>query len=145
MSERDRTHDTILLEETFLLMTHSPSEQLIHLEWRGHSRSDNYRRGLDLALDFVRRNNVHRWLADLRNMTAILQADEKWAQEEWFPKIFGTRLEKMAILPSSDYFNQTSVQRIITAVNGPSTFQIAWFPATHEAITWLAQKEAVSA
>ena len=145
MSDRDRTHDTILLDEPFMRMTHSRADQLIHLEWRGHARSDNYRRGLDLALNFVMKNDVRRWLADLRNMTAILQADEKWTDEVWFPKLFNTGLEKMAILPSSDYFNQTSVQRIITAASGPSTFQIAWFETSLEAIDWLSRKEALSA
>nr|MBP7409523.1 hypothetical protein [Flavobacteriales bacterium] len=99
----------------------------------------------ELAQDFVLKNDVRRWLADLRSMTAILQVDEKWTDEVWFPKLFSTSLERMAIMPSSDYFNQTSVQRIITAVNGSSTFQIAWFPTTDEAITWLFQKEAMSA
>ena len=85
------------------------------------------------------------WLADLRTMTAILQEDEKWANEEWFPRLFNTKLEKMAILRSQDYFNQTSVQRSFTAVNGQLTFKVAWFPGTGEALDWLFQQEAVSA
>ena len=145
MSERDGSVDRILLDEPFLLMRYSQQDRLIHLEWKGHARSDEYRRGLDLAQDFVLKNDVRRWLADLRKMTAILQTDEKWTDEVWFPKLFNTGLEKMAILPSSDYFNQTSVQRIITAVNGSSTFQIAWFQTTDEAISWLFQTEAISA
>ena len=145
MNERDRTHDTILLDEPFLLMTHSAGEQLIHLEWKGHARSDQYRRGLLTGLEFVAKNDVRYWLADLRSMTAILQADEQWANTEWFPKLFDTGLEKMAILPSADYFNQTSVQRSFTAVNGKLTFQIAWFESTREAMDWLQRKEAISA
>ncbi|MEO8591553.1 MAG: STAS/SEC14 domain-containing protein [Flavobacteriales bacterium] len=145
MTERDRTHDTILLDEPFLRMSHAAHDQLIHLEWKGHARSEEYRRGLDLGLAFVMTHEVRYWLADLRTMSAILQVDEKWANEVWFPKLFHTGLEKMAILRSSDYFNQTSVQRSFTAMNGKLTFKVAWFPTTGEAMDWLYTQEAVSA
>ncbi len=137
--------DFVLLDEPFLLMRCSPHERLIHLQWRGHARSEEYRRGLALGLEFVIKYGLHYWLADLRSMTAILQADEKWANEVWFPKLFHTGLEKMAILQSKDYFNQTSVQRSFTAVNGKLTFKVAWFPESHEALDWLFQREALSA
>ena len=145
MTERDRTNDRILLDEPFLRMSHAPHDQLIHLEWKGHARSEEYRRGLDLGLGFVMTHDVRYWLADLRTMGAILQPDEKWANEVWFPKLFHTGLEKMAILRSSDYFNQTSVQRSFTAMNGKLTFKVAWFPTTGEAMDWLYTQEAVSA
>ena len=138
-------NELILLDEPFLLMRCSLSDQLIHLEWRGHARSEEYRRGLLTALDFVTKHSIHFWLADLRKMTAILQADEKWANEVWFPQLFHTKLEKMAILQSKDYFNQTSVQRSFTAVNGQLTFKVAWFPEHQEAMDWLFQREAISA
>ncbi|HMC97688.1 MAG TPA: hypothetical protein VKG92_08550, partial [Flavobacteriales bacterium] len=65
--------------------------------------------------------------------------------EVWFPELFNTGLEKMAILRSSDYFNQTSVQRSFTAVNGKLTFKVAWFQTTGEAMDWLFRQEAASA
>ncbi|MFZ1686434.1 MAG: hypothetical protein WAU70_03370 [Flavobacteriales bacterium] len=143
--QRDQHSDPILFDEPFLRVSHTPKDHLIHLEWKGHARSDQYRMGLDLGLDFVKKHDVRYWLADLRKMTAILQADEKWANEVWFPKIFDTGLEKMAVLPSSDYFNQTSVQRSFTAVNGKLTFKVAWFREAGEAFDWLCQQEAISA
>ncbi|MBK9175846.1 MAG: hypothetical protein IPM46_05800 [Flavobacteriales bacterium] len=135
----------ILLDEPFLQIRCSPSEQFVHLTWRGHARSEEYRRGLETALDYVGKNGIRFWLADLRGMTAILQADESWANEVWFPKLFNTKLEKMAILQSRDYFNQTSVQRSFTAVNGRLTFKVAWFPEERDAMDWLFKREAMSA
>jgi len=145
MDAREIGQDEILLNEGFLRISHSSKEKLIHLEWKGYARSDQYRNGLDLALDFVMRNDVRFWLADLLTMTAIVQDDEKWANEVWFPKLFHTGLEKMAIMRSSDYFNQTSVQRSFTAVNGQLTFKVAWFPEPVEAALWLFTPEAISA
>ena len=135
----------ILFNEPFLRISHGPGERLIHLEWKGHARSSEYRRGLEIALDLVKQHGVRRWLADLRYMTAILRDDEQWANTTWFPQLFNTDLEKMAIVPSNDYFNQTSVQRSFTAVDGKLTFKVAWFPTPQEAMEWLYQREAMSA
>lgn len=145
MEAKERHEDPVLLDEDFLRMTYAADHQLIQLQWHGHARSDQYRRGLEVALDFVRENNVHLWLADLRLMTAILKEDEEWANAVWFPRLFGTGLEKMAILPSHDYFNQTSVTRSFTAVSGKLTFKVAWFESPSEALVWLFAHEAVPA
>lgn len=144
MSATDQTNK-VLLDEPFLRMVHVPRERLLHLQWRGHARSEAYRRGLETGLEQVKRFGVRRWLADLRAMTAILKDDEQWANTVWFPKLFLTGLEKMAIVPSADYFNQTSVQRSFTAVNGKLTFKVAWFPTVEEALDWLLRAEAMSA
>ncbi len=143
--ERDRSSDKVLLHEPFLLMTYSPGERLIHLEWNGHATSSQYRSSLELAVNFVAKHDVHLWLADLRGMTAILQADETWANEHWFPKLFATPLEKMAIIHSKDYFNQTSVARSFRKVGGKLTFKVADLTDMKKALDWLHAREAVSA
>ncbi len=132
-----------VLDEPYLLLRRSANNELVHLEWKGHARSDQYRSGLELALETVEKHDLVYWIADLREMTAILKSDEQWANEVWFPKLFSSRLEKMAILESLDYFNQTSVQRSFTAVHGKLTFKVAWFPKTSEALDWIFQQEAV--
>lgn len=137
--------ELVLLDEPYLHIRCSMRERLINLQWKGHARSSEYRDGLDLARRFVAEHGISYWLADLRSMTAIMKADEQWANEVWFPKLFNTKLEKMAILRSQDYFNQTSVQRSFTAVNGKLTFKVAWFPEPQQALDWLFHHEAVSA
>lgn len=87
----------------------------------------------------LQENDVLFWLADLREMTAILRADETWANENWFPRLFATGLRRMAIVESDDFFNQTSVARSFTAVNGKLTFEVAWFRTLEEARGWLGQ------
>lgn len=96
-------------------------------------------------MELVHEHGVRLWLADLREMTAILRPDEQWANEVWFPKLFETGLEKMAILRSRDYFNDTSVQRSFTAAHGKVTFKVAWYATSAEAMEWLFRREAASA
>ncbi len=135
----------ILFEEPFLTVSYAPKQQLIHLEWRGYAKSEEYRKGLDLAVDFAVENGVRCWLADLREMGPILQKDEKWANEVWFPKLFKGSLEKMAVLRAADYFNQTSVERSFKVVSGSVTFHVAYFPTEEEALVWLFERVAMVA
>ena len=145
MPLRDRSKDTIILDEPFLRMGHSATDNLIHLRWMGHARSEEYRSSLERAVAFVIENDIRYWIADLRKMTVILKDDETWANEVWFPKLFKTGLEKMAILESEDYFNKTSVQRSFTALKGSISFEVAWFPSYLQAIDWLNEQELINA
>lgn len=145
MPIRDRTNDIVILKEPFLHMGYSPSDSLIHLQWTGHARTEEYRTSLEMAVDHVIRHDVRYWIADLRKMTHILKEDELWANEVWFPKLFKTGLDKMAILESEDYFNKTSVQRSFTAVKGSISFDVAWFPSYLQAIDWLNEKNLIPA
>ncbi len=137
--------ERIVFDEPHLTIGLREAEHMIHLRWHGHSRSDQYRNGLALALELVHQHGVRLWLADLSEMTAILRQDEQWANEVWFPKLFETGLVKMAILRSRDYFNDTSVHRSFTAVNGKVTFKVAWFATQEEAQEWLFKREVASA
>ena len=135
----------ILLDEAYLRIERLPARRLLHLTWKGHARSDQYRSALLLALKEMQEHEVHYRLADLRNMTAILHADEQWANEVWFPQLFATGLRRMAIVESRDFFNQTSVERSFTAVNGKLTFGVAWFRKPEEATAWSERDQARSA
>ncbi len=136
--------EIVLFEEPFLRITSNVAHRWIRLTWNGHARSDQYRHGLTVALEFMEAHKeVRYWIADLREMTAIMQADEKWANETWFPRLFSTGLERMAIIASKDYFNQTSVERSFTAVQGQLTFEVAWFRTAEEALEWIGGKALV--
>ena len=136
---------TVVLDQPYLHLVHEPTRKLVQLTWKGHARSDEYRFGLEKALAVLSENNVLFWLADLRKMTAILRTDETWANENWFPRLFSTGLRRMAIVESNDFFNQTSVARSFTAVNGKLTFEVAWFRTLEEARGWLRREQVQSA
>ncbi|MBZ0206085.1 MAG: hypothetical protein K8H89_07150 [Flavobacteriales bacterium] len=145
MPEQTRSRNQVLLDEPFLTLEHLPARKMVRLTWKGHARGDQYRKGLSLALEVLRKNDVRYWLADLRGMTAIMRDDERWANEVWFPQLFATGLRRMAIIESNDYFNQTSVERSFTAVNGKLTFEVAWFRSPEKASAWLERDQAKSA
>lgn len=137
MSQADHTGEHFIFDEPFLRIGHDPEHALLHLVWSGYAPSKDYRRGLDLALEFVLENEVELWLADLREMGAILQGDEKWTNTVWFPLLAKSALQKMAILRSGDYFNDTSVDRIMTSASEVVGFEVGYFRTQKEAQEWL--------
>ena len=129
---------TEILNEPFLSINHSPSQDLIILRWNGYADAANYRRGLNAALEFVSQHHVKRWLADLRNMHAILSSEVKWTNEDWFPRLIATgALRRMALMPSSDFFNQQSVERIMNYSSGAIQFEVGYFHDEQESMEWL--------
>jgi hypothetical protein len=110
---------------------------MLTLRWKGYCPSDGYRHALETARKAVLTNNFKHWLADLRNMEAILRDDERWTVEEWFPKMGHTNLERMAIITSSDFLNAMSVDRIMDESRSSYGFDVAYFDDERKATAWL--------
>ena len=110
---------------------------MICLRWAGYAPSIVYRSILDDARMNVGLHQLERWLADLRGMNAILRQDEQWTVNDWFPTLAKTGLKRMAILMSSDYFNQMSVDRIMQAATPEMPFAVAYFDDEEGARAWL--------
>ena len=109
------TANDILFERDYLTIFLKPEKSQIKLKWKKFATSEQFRDGLNTALEAVREHGIKNWLANLKNMEVILPADEEWATNEWFPKIATAGLEKMAIVTSLDYFNNVSVKRIVAS------------------------------
>lgn len=128
----------LILDEPFLEIAYKPQDEMIVLHWKGYADPERYRRGLETALAFVAEHQVKRWLADLRLMTAILKAEETLTNEDWFPRLIAAgMLERMAILPSSDYFNQMSVERIMDFSSPKIPFKVGYFRSVNEGVVFL--------
>jgi hypothetical protein len=129
--------EKIIFEKPFLKIVTDEEKQLIHLRWIGFSNSDQFREGLNFALDYVRKNKVKRWLANLRDMSIIKETDRDWTNNEWFPELAKTGLKKMAIIVSMDYLNQSSVTRIMNKAEQVIHFQTENFNDMDRARDWL--------
>lgn len=128
---------TTALETEFVTATIDPAIRLIQLRWKGFAPTPEFRRTLDEALQSVLEHKLLYWLADLRGMSAILRRDEQWSSTDWFPRAAASGLKKMAIVTSTDLFNQMSVERIMDDAAGVITFQTAYFDDADVARAWL--------
>lgn len=114
-----------------------PADRMITLTWTGYAPSSAYRAILDEALANVKALDLQRWLADLQGMDAIMQMDEQWTVNDWFPRLAKSGLKRMAILTSADYFNRMSVDRIMTAGTAEMPLDVAYFEDVEKAKVWL--------
>ena len=127
----------VVFDKDFLTISFDPQHKLVYLKWKGYASSENFREGLNYALDIVKDHNAENWLGNLKLMEAIHPLDEEWAIQNWFPQIANTTLRKMAIVTSLDYFNNTSVKRIVNTVVPSICFETRYFVDTIPAREWL--------
>lgn len=132
---------TLQLRKDEYVTVGSETEQgLITLTWTGFAPSPIFRSILEDALMNVRLHKLSFWLADLRQMNAILRQDEQWSANDWFPRAAASGLKRMAILTSSDYFNQMSVERIMNSATPELPFAVSYFDDLLAARAWLLSK-----
>lgn len=129
--------ERILFNKEFLLITHEKENSLIHLRWKRFTTTEEFRDGLNTALKYVNELKIERWLANLKNMSVIKEADRNWTNEEWFPQLYKTGLKKMAIVHSQDVFNNLAVSKIMSEAKAERFFIVAYFRDADEAHRWL--------
>ena len=106
-------------------------------KWTGYVPSATYRQIMDESIQHAIAHDARRWFNDLREMAAILQPDELWTMEDWFPRLARTQVGRMAFLMSKDYFNQMSVDRIMNVGTVVMPLEVGYFADLDEARTWL--------
>ena len=131
--------EKIIFDKPFLTIVADDEKKLIHLRWINFAQSHEFREGLNFALDYVSKNKIKRWLANLRDMSIIKEADRIWTNEEWFPNLAKTELKRMAILVSMDYLNQSAVTRIMNKAEEEQLirFETEYFNDIDRAKEWL--------
>ena len=129
-----------LRNDEYVTVSTEPDQGLITLTWTGFAPSPVFRSILEDAMMNVRLHDLSFWLADLRKMNAILRQDEQWSTNDWFPRLAASGLKRMAILMSSDYFNQMSVERIMNNATPELPFTVSYFEDADAARDWLLSK-----
>jgi hypothetical protein len=132
--------EKIIFDKPFLKIVADDEKKLIHLRWINFAPSAEFREGLSFALEYVRKNKIKRWLANLREMSIIKESDRVWTNEEWFPELAKTGLKRMAILVSMDYLNQSSVTRIMNKAEEVIQFETEYFNDIDRARNWLMEE-----
>lgn len=129
--------EKIIFDKHYLTIFADEEEKEIHLRWKAFANSDELRESLNFALEYVKVHHIKRWLGNLRNMSVIKEADRSWINNEWFPQLANTGLNKMAIIISLDYFNQSAVNRIMDKAEPIIPFETEYFNDMEKAREWL--------
>lgn len=107
------------------------------MEWKAFVFGDDFRQALDKGLSIVIENDTNRWLADLRHLGVLSQADQKWSNEDWFPRAHNAGIIRMALVLPERAVAKMSVNNIMKKVDD-NTLVTNYFASVEEAYKWLA-------
>ena len=105
--------------------------------WKGFISGEDYRNALDKAAELFKEKGIGKWIANLSEMEPITDEDQKWANEDWFPRALQAGLKRLAIIVGADVFNQMSVEQIMNNVESLD-LTTQYFDSEEKAKAWLA-------
>ena len=126
-----------ILEKDFVKITYDESTEIINVGWPVNPTSDEIRTGLNTGRDFVKENNVKKWLGNTTHMDAIDDADIEWINNHWFPTLLEAGIQKMAVIVSTNVFGKMAVEDIISKVETLNGFESRYFDNEEEGEKWL--------
>ncbi len=129
----------IYFDEPFLTIHWDETIKCVIMQWKGFAQSNQLRTGLNKGLELIKQKKATYWLADLRNLKVISLEDQKWSNEDWFPRALATELRRMAIVEASSAVTQLGVKNIMSRVNGQD-LEVHYFSDVEQAKQWLGSK-----
>lgn len=127
----------VIVWETPFLTIHWDEEiQAVQMEWKQFAGGDDFRAALDKGLSLIAVKQAHRWLADLRNLGPVTAADQRWSNEDWFPRAIAGGIRAMALVAPHRAVAQLSVRTIMSKVDDKE-LETAYFDSVEAARNWL--------
>lgn len=117
------------------------AEGIITVRWKNYAPSGTYRATLNMAVDLINEHELRYFLTDQRRRGAILHEDEIWLVNDWAPRMAKAGLVRAAIVQSPDFFNRTTIDRVVQTVSPSVPYPIRNFKAMEEARAWLMSGE----
>lgn len=113
--------------------------QCVIMEWKGFVTGKTFRDSVDKGLELLIEKRSHKWLADLSKMGVISQEDQKWADEDWFPRAVKAGIRYMAMIRPQKIISQMSVRNVISQV-GDLKIETEYFENAKDAKAWLCSR-----
>jgi hypothetical protein len=114
--------------------------QSVIMEWTGFVYGGNFKKMVGQGLDLLIEKKGCKWLANLSKMEVIAQEDQRWLDEEWFPRAAQAGVKYIAMVRPEKVISQISVRRVIGKVGGLE-IETAYFDSPEKAKEWLKSKK----
>jgi hypothetical protein len=114
--------------------------QSIIMEWTGFVHGEDFRKTVNQGLDLLIEQKGCKWMADLSEMEVIAQEDQRWLDEEWFPRAAQAGVKYIAMVRPEKVISQISVRRVTGKVGGLE-IETAYFDSPEKAKEWLESKK----
>jgi hypothetical protein len=128
-------------QQDYLTARYDESLDAVLMEWHDFAEGEDFRDGLDAGLELVKSERAVNWLADLREMGTVTDADQEWSNNDWFPRALETDLSHMAIVQPESVVANMSVENIMQEV-ADGALTTHYFDNRPEAEEWLREQTA---
>ena len=120
----------------FLPIHWDETNRCVWMEWKQFVKGKEFREGLDEGLALLRDKAATRWLADLRNLSALDVPDKEWSSLDWFPRAVAAGLRRMAIVLPGRIIPKMSVGDVMKKADLRDV-EVEYFISLDDAREWL--------
>ncbi len=106
------------------------------LEWHGFASEENFRAACDASLALLEAKQTSKMLANNKDAKVVSPANQKWLNEEWFPKAYRAGYRTSAVVVSTNIFNEMTVKNIVNQMDA-GKFTVQFFQEETQAFAWL--------
>lgn len=134
--------EVLFQHENLTIHYHHPHGHLV-LEWRGFTEGKIFRELSDEIIVAIEKTKAKSILSDNTNWKMIPPNDQGWAAHNWFPRMEGKGVKRLATVLSNDIFNRAA-ERSIEGMAEVDCLQIRNFGSIDEALSWLESKSTIN-
>ena len=131
------TEDTqVLLSKPYAEISYDAAKKVIIAQWKGFLTLDQVKEGCVVLDSFIEKNNIENHLSDHTHLKVLSKDVQGFLTSEWFAKVEGLGLRKIAVKVAEDVFAQATVKKVNTEQKlGNMTIEtFGSYPAAYE---WL--------
>lgn len=123
-------------DSTFATIYWNTRLSCVQTHWKGFAEGTSLRETMAKGLELLQSKKSALWLADLRKLGVIGQADQEWISQEWFPRAIKVGLRKRVVVLPEKTIGRMAVTRIVEKINNVE-LETASFKELEEAYQWL--------
>ena len=128
----------IYFDRPYLTIRWDQATRSVIMEWKMFVDGDGFRDGLNTGLELLVEKRASRWLADLRKLEVVTADDQKWSNEDWFPRAISAGIKAMAIVVPKSTIAAMSVDAIMKKAELQNrTLVTHYFDNVFDAREWL--------
>ena len=108
------TEPEVIADQRAVTVLWDPGFAGVRMQWKAFCHSAEYRQALELGLTALHSRGSHRWLADLRHHGIVVEKDQQWVNDDWFPRATARGgIRALAMVMPHDRYSSMSIDQIM--------------------------------
>lgn len=94
-----------LYDSDIVTLNYDPSIELIEMEWKKNTNSEEYRKMFGLMIEYSERNRIRFFLSDMRKEGLVKLDDVRWLNKEVLQRAIEHKVERIALVIEDTIFS----------------------------------------